>query len=143
MDSEALVNLSPSWWEKQRNRLNRLLSDAAAKGLEFTAAGWLQTIDDGQQYLYLVSNWGEKGRLQEGYTILHSILNSTNIGLNRRTAIKFVNPSTLLGRGLIRVAQMQNDDEAIYTKSDIHGVEIVGPALIFAAPTKPIPATSN
>lgn len=115
-----------------------MLSDAAAKGLEFTAAGWLQTVEDGQPYLYLVSDWGQKGRLQEGYTILHSILKSTNAMGNGRIETKFVSPSTLLGRGLTRIAQMQNDDEEIYTKSDLHGVELVGPALIFAVPQKSV-----
>ena len=136
MDSEVLVNQTTGWWEKLRNQINRLLSAAAGQGLEFSAAGWLQTDSDGQPYLYLASDWGAQGRLGDGYSILHNAINSLNLKWNRAPDIKFVSPSTLLGRGLIRAAQQQIVDEAVYTSNDLYGVELIGPAMIFAHPSK-------
>jgi hypothetical protein len=143
MDPQTLVVQSSEWWGKQRNRINQLLEDAAANGIEFTAAGWLQTIDDGQPYLYLVSDWSEKGRLHEAYTILHAIQNSKKNEITRRFDIKFVSPSTLLGRGLIRAAHKQIDEEELFIKGDLYGVELIGPALIFSAPSKSVATTGN
>jgi hypothetical protein len=146
MDTEALVNPPNNWWDKQKNRINQLLSDAIANGLDVCAAGWLQTLEDGNPYLYLVSPIAESGTTEDGYKILQSLLSSTQVRWIRLTEIKFVRSSSLLGRGLMRIAQRETDGDGIpviYTSSDLNGVEIIGQALIFAPLTKTIPAASN
>lgn len=142
MDQEALVVHSAEWWDRKRAKLSQLLRSAALKGLEIQAAGWLRTTEDGHRYLYLVSPWREAGKSLEGYSVLHSCIKESDEDWLNVTDIRLIRSSDLLGRALLSTSSNEAWDDDVYTDSDLGGVELNGPALIFAAP-KPAPAAGS
>lgn len=126
-------------------RVNQLIDDLFAAGVEVLAAAWVPTSEYVPPFLYLVSPSADAGRVDDTYRIIQGSIRAGGQRWIPLYEIKLIPPSDRLARGLLDIARrIPTDDRSPITQdgTDLGGVPIFGPAYIYPVP-QPAPAPGS